>query len=144
MKKSVALLHQLHQTSRVFLKGLNKELERYDIYASEWSILLNLKEYGPMTQATLANHVSIEPPAISNSLMKLERKQLIERRSGLDKRERMVFLTEKTLSNYAQWEEIAENYRRRMLSGLSEEQQDELYQSLKTIYLMVQPQEDDL
>jgi len=95
-----------------------------------------------MTQANLASALSIEPPAISNSLSKLEKKKLIKRKSGTDKRERMVFLTDKALSQYDQWEEVAENYRNSLVSSFSEDQLNELYKSLNLIYLTAEKQED--
>ena len=94
--KKAEIFHQLQQTNRTFLKGLGKILEPFGITPSEWGIIWNLKEYGPMSQANLASYLSIEPPAISNSLARLNRKKLIKRSSGKqDKRERMVSLSEK-------------------------------------------------
>ena len=55
--------------------------------APPWSIILLLKDNGVMTQVGLANYLNIEPPAITNSLNKLEKKGFIERKPGVDKRE---------------------------------------------------------
>ncbi|MDR3561481.1 MAG: MarR family transcriptional regulator [Negativicutes bacterium] len=137
------IFHQLRQATRIFEKGLSKRLEPYGISPSEWAIIWNLKRNGVMTQASLANLLSIEPPAISNSLSKLEKKKFIRRKSGTDKRERLVFLTEKALTQYEQWDQIADNYRNILVSSLSENQKDELYQLLTVIYTTAQREENE-
>jgi MarR family transcriptional regulator, transcriptional regulator for hemolysin len=141
MKKS-ELFHQLRQTTRIFEKELGKRLDQSGISASEWAIIWNLKRSGPITQASLASLLSVEPPAISNSLLKLEKKKLIKRKSGTDRRERMVFLTDKSLSQYDRWEDIAENYRSTLVASLSEDQQDELYKLLNMIYIAAYREEN--
>jgi MarR family transcriptional regulator, transcriptional regulator for hemolysin len=137
------IFHQLRQATRIFEKGLSKRLEQFGISPSEWAIIWNLKKNGVMTQASLANFLSIEPPAISNSLSKLEKKKLIKRKSGTDKRERLVFLTEKALAQYNQWDEIADNYRNVLVSSLSTNEKDGLYQLLTTIYTTAQREEEN-
>jgi MarR family transcriptional regulator for hemolysin len=134
MEQSEKLLHQLFQTVRIISKGLNKSLEPYGLYSSEWSIITTLKETGSMTQGALANYLNIEPPAVSRSVAKLERKGLIIRNTGTDKREKSVFLTKEALKQYSKWLEISGYHRKAVLANLSNEKQAELIVSLKTIF----------
>lgn len=143
MKTPELLLHQLFQTVRIISKGLNKNLESHGIYSSEWSIITTLTEKGSMTQGELASYLNIEPPAVSKSLVKLERKGLIMRIPGDDKRERKVTLTKEAVGKYLLWKEIVGHHRNAILADLSEDQQKEIMILLKTIFQNAQKYEGD-
>ena len=138
MTKQEKLLHQLFQTVRMISKGLNAILEPYGLYSSEWAIITTLKESGPLTQGSLSNYLSIEPPAVSRSLVKLEKKGFIKRISGTDKREKRVSLSEEALAQYPQWLEVSRQHRHAVLADLPEETQAELELWLKSIYQSAQ------
>lgn len=143
MENSEILLHQLFQTVRVISKGLNKILEPYGLYSSEWSIITVLKQMGPMTQGDLASYLHIEPPAVSRTLVKLEQKGFIVRNPGTDKRERRVSLSIEALKEYPKWLEISGHHRDTLLADLSHEKQAELTMLLKTIFKNGQQYEGD-
>lgn len=128
------LIHLLYQTTRSISQGVNQALTEYGLYSSEWSIIVAIKQTGPISQIALANYLNIEPAAISKTVVKLEEKGFVERKSGNDKREKKVFLTEKALSQYDIWEKVIDNHRRSILSDLTAEKQAELYQMLDAIY----------
>lgn len=133
MDQHEKLLHQLFQTVRMIFKGLNATLEPYGLYSSEWTIITTLKESGPLTQGALSNYLSIEPPAVSRSLVKLEKKRLITRIPGEDKREKKVSLSEEALTQYSQWLEVSRQHRHAVLADLSDEKQTELVLLLGSI-----------
>ena len=141
MDKHEKLLHQLFQTVRMISKGLNAILEPYGLYSSEWTIITTLKESGPLTQGVLSNYLSIEPPAVSRSLVKLEKKGLITRISGADKREKRVSLSEEALVLYPHLLEASRQHRRAVLADLSDEKQAELELLLNSIYRNAQQHE---
>lgn len=143
MENSEILLHQLFQTVRIISKGLNKSLEPHGIYSSEWSIITTLNEKGSMTQGALASYLNIEPPAVSKSLVKLEKKGLVMRISGDDKREKTVTLTPKAVEQYLVWREIVGQHRNAILTNLSEEKQKEVRNLLKTIFQNAQHYEQN-
>ncbi|MBP2663931.1 MAG: slyA 5 [Firmicutes bacterium] len=128
------LIHLLYQTTRAISQGLNQMLVPYELYSSEWSIIMAIKELGPISQIALANYLNIEPGAISKSVVRLEQKEFVERKTGNDKREKKVFLTAKALSQYPIWEKVIDNQRQAILADLSEEKQNELYIMLQSIY----------
>jgi len=138
MTKQEKLLHQLFQTVRMISKGLNAILEPYGLYSSEWAIITTLKKSGPLTQGSLSNYLSIEPPAVSRSLVKLEKKGFITRISGSDKREKRVSLSEEALTQYPQWLEVSRQHRHAVLADLPAETQAELELWLKSIYQSAQ------
>jgi MarR family transcriptional regulator, transcriptional regulator for hemolysin len=141
MDQSEILIHQLFQTVRIIAKGLNNSLEPYNLYSSEWSLITTLKEKGPMTQSALANYLNIEPPAVSRSLVNLEKKGFITRTSGVDKREKTVFLSETALQQYPTWLEVSGRHRDAILADLSGEQRAELTLLLKTVFQRAQQYE---
>jgi MarR family transcriptional regulator for hemolysin len=129
------LIHLLYQTTRAISQGLNQILVVHGLYSSEWSIIVAIKEIGPISQIALANYLNIEPAAISKSLVRLEEKEFVERKTGNDKREKKVFLTDKALSQYPIWEKVIDKQRQFILADLSKEKQNELYVMLQSIYL---------
>lgn len=141
MDKQEKLLHQLFQTVRMISKGINTILEPYGLYSSEWAIITTLKTLGPVTQGALSSYLSIEPPAISRSLAKLEKKGLITRISGADKREKNVSLSKEALAQYPQWLEVSSQHRLAVLADLPDKKQAELEQSLRAIYQKAQQYE---
>lgn len=128
------LIHLLFQTTRAISQGVNQLLTEHGLYSSEWSMIVALKETGPITQNALANYLSIEPAAISKTIVKLEEKGLVERKPGNDKREKKVFLTDHALNHYTRWETTVDTHRRALLADLTKEEQDTLSKMLQSIY----------
>lgn len=138
MDKQELLLHQLFQTVRVLTKGVNLVFEPYQLYSSEWSLLTTLKQSGPITQSDLATYLHIEPPAVSRTLATLEKKGLIVRTPGQDKRKKKVSLSAAALAHYDEWLETSRRHRESVLSGLSDDQQSELHTALTSIFRQAQ------
>ncbi|WP_094605554.1 Transcriptional regulator SlyA [Sporomusa silvacetica DSM 10669] len=128
------LIHLLYQTTRAISQGVNQALVEYGLYSSEWSIIVAIKKTGPISQIALAKYLNIEPAAISKTVVKLEEKGFVERKSGNDKREKKVLLTEKALSQYTIWEKAIDDHRQSILIDLPQEKQHELYVMLESIY----------
>lgn len=128
------LIHLLYQTTRAISQGVNHVLTEHGLYSSEWSLIVALKETGPISQIALAKYLHIEPAAISKTVVKLEEKNLVERRSGSDKREKQVFLTNEALSRFAIWEDAVSKHRQAILADLTPKQQEELSIMLQSIY----------
>ncbi|MHC1717632.1 MAG: MarR family winged helix-turn-helix transcriptional regulator [Acidaminococcaceae bacterium] len=114
-------------------KSINQLLEVYGLFSSEWTIINSIKLHGEMTQSALADYLNIEQAAISKSLGKLEKKGLIERRTGEDKREKYVFLSKTALQQYPEWSRVIAAHREEILSSLQEDEQKGLTQLLNKI-----------
>jgi Transcriptional regulators len=134
MEKADGFIRQLYQTTRIIAKELNRRLGQYELYSSEWTVIASIKEKGTTSQIMLAEYLNIEPAAISKSLVALEKKGLIKREEGSDKREKMVSLTPKALILYPKWEEIVRQHRRQILNGISDKKLDDLSLILETIF----------
>ena len=120
------VIHQLYQTTRAMTKSLNQLLEAYGLFSSEWTVINSIKLHGEMTQSALADYLNIEPAAISKSLSKLEKKGFIERRTGEDKREKYVFLSQTALRQYPEWSRAIAKHREQTLTALPAEEQKKL------------------
>ena len=114
-------------------KSLNQLLEAYGLFSSEWTIINSIKIHGEMTQSALADYLNIEQAAISKSLGKLEKKGLVERRIGRDKREKYVLLSQAAIKQYPEWCRVIAEHREQILSPLQEEEQKGLTQLLNKI-----------
>lgn len=117
------LVHQLYQTTRAMSKSVNRALDSTNIYGSEWTILKAIHTQGTMTQTALANYLNIEPAAISKTLRQLEKKNLIMRQCGMDKREKYIYLTPLAVKQYDTWFEVIKQNCKRVLAAVNEEEQ---------------------
>ncbi|MBU2703576.1 DNA-binding MarR family transcriptional regulator [Sporomusaceae bacterium BoRhaA] len=134
MEKTDALVRQLYQTTRIITKELNRLLGQYELHSSEWTVIASIREKGVVSQIILAEHLNIEPSAISKSLVALEKKGLIKREEGSDKRAKMVSLTSKALALYPKWEKIVRQHRKQILQGISDEKLSDLFLTFETIF----------
>lgn len=138
MDRQELLLHQLFQTVRIIVKGLNLTFEPYQLYSSEWSVITTLKQTGPLSQKALAIYLNIEPPAISRTLSILEQKGIIERTPGTDKREKTVSLSRQAVAQYPELLKISQKHRQAVLANLSDDQQASLQKLLEIVFANAQ------
>ena len=134
LEQASKLVHQLYQTTRAMSKSINRALDSTNIYGSEWIILKTIRTQGTMTQTVLANCLNIEPAAISKTLRQLEKKHLITRQSGTDKREKYIYLTPLALEQYDTWHQIIKQNSKRVFEAVNENEQATLMKLLGKIH----------
>jgi DNA-binding MarR family transcriptional regulator len=86
-----------------------------------------------MTQAELSAYLNIEPPAISKTLLRLEKKRLVSRRTGKSRREKIVTLTGAADALFPEWEQIVKAHHRKILKNIRVADQDHLYRILSDV-----------
>lgn len=133
LEQASKLVHQLYQTTRAMSKSINRALDSTNIYGSEWIILKTIRTQGTMTQTVLANCLNIEPAAISKTLRQLEKKYLITRQSGTDKREKYIYLTPLALEQYDTWHQIIKQNSKHVFEAVTENEQATLMKLLSKI-----------
>ena len=133
LEQASKLVHQHYQTTRAMSKSINRALDSTNIYGSEWIILKTIRTQGTMTQTVLANCLNIEPAAISKTLRQLEKKHLITRQSGTDKREKYIYLTPLALEQYDTWHQIIKQNSKRVFEAVNESEQATLMKLLGKI-----------
>ncbi|WP_298464763.1 MarR family winged helix-turn-helix transcriptional regulator [uncultured Mitsuokella sp.] len=121
------LMHQIHQTMRLFAKTLNQEIARSGIYSSEWTVLNLIHHRGECAQAELSPYLGIEPAAISKTLVKMEEKGVITRVFRNEPRGKFVRLTEKGETLFTRLQSLVASHRHQALQGLSAEDCHQLY-----------------
>ena len=78
---------------RPFTNQLNKQLEQYQLYSSQWAVLRFLNDKGRHSLVEIANFMSIEKPSVTRLVQKLVELGYVETVAGKDKREKVVQLT---------------------------------------------------
>jgi len=132
------LIHQLYQTIRVFTKTLNNSTHDLGIYSSEWFVLNLVSKHGSLSQSEIVADLHIEPAAVSKTLSKMEKKGLIERSSREDRREKYAALTPLAQQLFPNLHEVVSAHRDKALAGISEEERQQLYKTIRRIFENVQ------
>jgi len=127
------VFHELHQKSRLSIKEVNEVLKKFDLYSAQWSILFCLNQFGPKTQTEIWQYLNVEAPTVTRTLVKLERRNLIIRQEGRDKRERIVYLTDEAKNLIPQIEIQIRKLEQTMLKALSADELHQLTILLKKI-----------
>lgn len=99
--KILQLTEMLSQESKLTfspeLQGHQKEfftLQRMNLPHSGRKMLVILQEKGEINQRTLAHEAGISPQAVSESIKKLELSGCVTKVNGIQKNEKLIFLTE--------------------------------------------------
>lgn len=79
---------------RPFTNQINLQLEKYQLYSSQWGLLRLLTDKGPHSLVEIANFMYIEKPSVTRLVQKLVELGYVETVAGKDKREKLVQLTE--------------------------------------------------
>ena len=127
------LFHEIHQKSRLSIKEVNEALREFNLYSAQWSILFCLNQFGSMTQTAINQYLNVEAPTVTRTLVKLENRQLIARKEGQDKRERIVHLTDSAKQLIPQIEKRVEELEQKMLQELTVDERTQLSMLLKKI-----------
>ncbi|MCB1364554.1 MAG: MarR family transcriptional regulator [Rhodobacteraceae bacterium] len=110
--------------ARLFANGLHRRIGPLGLSPARFPVLLELWEQDGLTQSELVRRLDVEQATMANTLARMERDGLIERRpSPDDRRARLIFVTDRArrLQGAAMAAAAAEN--RQALSGLSADEQ---------------------
>ena len=110
--------------ARLFANGLHRRIGPLGLSPARFPVLLELWEQDGLTQSELVRRLDVEKATMANTLARMERDGLIERRpSPDDRRARLIFVTDRArrLQGAAMAAAAAEN--RQALSGLSADEQ---------------------
>ncbi|MGE7674320.1 MarR family winged helix-turn-helix transcriptional regulator [Lysinibacillus sp. NPDC094403] len=78
---------------RPFINLVNVQLEKYQLFSSQWALLRLLMDKGPHTFVDIANFMFIEKPSVTRLVQKLVELGYVETVAGRDKREKLIQLT---------------------------------------------------
>lgn len=118
--------------ARLFAAGLQKRIKPLGLSTGIFPIMLQLWEREGLTQKELVERLSIEQATMANSLMRMERDGLIERRGdGDDGRVKRYWLTERGRSLHAPAVMAAKEQNAEALEGLTREERTEFLRLLR-------------
>lgn len=118
--------HQFMLLYRPFISEINKQLEPYGLFSSQWSIMFFIKNYGPLTPVEISKLFHVEKPTITRTVKVLEQHKLIEHIPGKDKREKRLVLTALGEEVYADVRVKLDAFDAGLLKGVSEEEQQDV------------------
>ncbi|WP_269148243.1 MarR family winged helix-turn-helix transcriptional regulator [Planococcus antarcticus] len=120
----------------------NSGLKEFKLYSSQWSILFCLKQFGSMTQKEIWQYLNVEAPTVTRTIVRLEESGWILRREGKDKRERIVQLSLFAEQKIPEIENRILQTEERLVSHLSDKEQNQLLALLKKIGRMSSEEKD--
>lgn len=133
MVDSDTLMRSLALAARTAARDLTREIEPEGLFGAEWATLALLHRTGPVSQATLAEGLAIEPPAISKALARLEAKGWVQRSPGPTRREYRVALTGAAEEHFPRWAARVGAHHARALAGLAEGEKAQLQALLERL-----------
>ncbi|MEX5726991.1 DNA-binding MarR family transcriptional regulator [Rhodovulum iodosum] len=113
--------------ARLFANGLARRIAPLGLAPAQFMTLLELWAEDGLTQAALVERLDVEQATMANTLARMQRDGLIERRAHeTDRRARCIFLTDKARRIEAPAIAAAEAQNAAALAGLSAEEQADL------------------
>jgi MarR family transcriptional regulator, transcriptional regulator for hemolysin len=79
---------------RPLITKLNELMSTYELSYSLWQVIFYIKTNGPSTLVDIANQYNVEKPTITRRVQRLEDLQIVKQIPGMDKREKVIQLTE--------------------------------------------------
>lgn len=121
--KNISAGYMANHMARLFAAGLHKRIHPMGLAPAQFMVLLELWAGDGQTQADLVAALNVEQATMANTLSRMERDGLIERRaSDTDKRARNVFLTDRARSLESDAMAAAQAVNRAALADLDEEE----------------------
>ena len=122
--------------------AVSKRLKAAGVTAIQWSLLDQLYQHEGINQRELAAYCMKDPSSLTKTLDILTKKGLLERRQDdTDRRAFKIFLTEEGRAVHAKAYEITSEFYKIATENLSDEEIDDLYRIMVTIFNNVQASE---
>ena len=113
----------IHGASRLLLRAGDARLRPLGLAGAQIPVVAMLKHHGPMTQKQLAEMAQIEQPSMAQTLARMERDGMVERKADpADRRSSFVHLTPLALGKLPEAQRALNAGERKVLAGLEEEE----------------------
>ena len=125
--------------ARLFASGLQKRIQPLGLAPAQFMVLLELWERDGQTQTELVSRLDVEQATMANTLSRMERDGLIERRvSQTDRRARDTFLTAHARSLKDRAVAAAQAQNRVALHALNESERQQLLDLMSRVIATLQ------
>jgi DNA-binding MarR family transcriptional regulator len=133
MRRDESLGYVINHLARQLARALHDRIAPLGVVPGQFAQLLALYEHDGITQQELCEIVEIEQPTMANTLTRMERDGLIERRSHpSDGRKQLIYITDKARSLEGPLTEAAETVNALATSGLSNSERSTLMRIIAT------------
>ncbi|WP_411843554.1 MarR family winged helix-turn-helix transcriptional regulator [Salinicoccus sp. HZC-1] len=118
---------------RPYINRLDRELAPFNLFSSQWRIMIYLKENGPHTISEIAGESNVEKPTTTRLVQKLHESGYVKSVQGEDKRVRMIELTPRGHAVYKEVREKLDVFYSYLLDDMGDEEQKQLTELMNRI-----------
>jgi len=118
---------------RPVASNLDKVIGGFNLTLSQWKVIDFVEKCGACTLVAISRHFSTEKPSVTRMINCLEEKQLVEKLSGKDRREKRIQLTGLGREVYAACRHTLDEVELHLVRGIPDEEQRILLRSLIAI-----------
>jgi MarR family transcriptional regulator, transcriptional regulator for hemolysin len=118
---------------RPLITRLNELMSTYELSYSLWQVIFYIKTNGPSTLVDIANNYNVERPTITRRVQRLEDLQMVVQIPGMDRREKVIQLTEFGEEIYQACRKKITDLENRVMEGIAHEGQMITFQTLPKI-----------
>lgn len=137
--KSKSAGYLANHMARLFASGLQRRIQPLGLAPAQFMVLLELWKEDGQTQSELTQALDVEQATMANTLRRMERDGLIDRRpSAQDRRARLVCLTDRARGLQGQATGAAQEQNRVALAGLSGAEQAVLIDMMQRVIAAMQ------
>jgi DNA-binding MarR family transcriptional regulator len=123
-----SLGYQIAQLNRLYDRRLQEALQDLGVAPGQFAPLVMLFEQDGLTQAELCRRINVEQPTMANTLDRMERDGLVQRRPDpADKRRATIHLTARAADIRAAVMDRARRVAGQAVQGLTAPEQDQLF-----------------
>lgn len=133
MEDKRRLFFELSGTYRPYVANMDLLLSEYNLYSSQWRIMVYLKNYGPHTISEIAGYNSVEKPTITRLVMKLIDMGFLKSTPGEDRRVRIIDITEEGHRVYEKVRDKTDIFYKYALEEIKSKEIDELTELMQKI-----------
>lgn len=124
----------INHTARLFALGLREQITPLGIAPAQFMTLLELWREDGLTQKDLVERLDVEQATMANTISRMERDGLIERRPHPDDgRARSIYMTDKAKSLETVATQAARRVNQDFLSALSDDERKQFIQIMQRI-----------
>jgi MarR family transcriptional regulator for hemolysin len=127
------LIHELFQKSRFLTQEVNNTLKKFNLFASQWSVLYCIQRHKEMTLTQIWKYLNVEAPTITRTVNRLAELGWIEICPGKDKREKIVKLSEQALQQFPAIKAAMMEFEDQLVTSLSAEEEVQMLELLQKI-----------
>ena len=108
-------------------------MSTYDLSYSLWQVIFYIKNNGPSTLIDIANNYNVEKPTITRRVHRLEELQMVKQIPGMDRREKVIQLTEAGEEIYQACRKKITALEKSVMAGIENDEQMITFQTLPKI-----------